>query len=143
SHAVRVDVRIVAATHRSLEAEVAGGRFRGDLFARLAAWQLAVPALRDRREDILLLAGELHARAAGRARLQLTANAAEALLLHDWPYNVRELEQVIATSAVRAGAGGVIRLEHLGPLAARLAGRCGRAAEPVEPEATPDRDALV
>jgi len=148
NHPVRVDVRIIAATHRALEDEVAAGRFRADLFARLAGWQVVVPPLRERREDILLLADELHARTEGGARgrkLELTAHTAEALLLHNWPYNVRELEQVIAVSAVRAG-GGVIRLEHLpGAIAARLGARSTGSPSSIampDPNVLPDRDAL-
>jgi transcriptional regulator with AAA-type ATPase domain len=111
SQAVKVDVRVIAATNRALDDEVASGRFRADLLARLAGWRLPVPPLRDRREDILVLAELFLGRE--NQRLRLTSHAAEALLLHPWPYNVRELEQVMAAAAVRAATGEVIRLEHL------------------------------
>src|SRR5581483_3546986 len=86
------------------------GAFRGDLLARLKGWVIEVPPLRERKLDVLALARLF----LGRQRLQgeLTADAAEALLLHAWPYNVREVEQVIHASAVRA-QGGRIRREHL------------------------------
>jgi len=109
---------------------------------------VTVPPLRERREDILLLAEPWLA--AGGRRLRLTAHAAEALLLHDWPYNVRELEQVIAVAAVRAGSGGVVRLEHLPPaIAAPLARRAPASTPPaplaalVDPSAPPSREALA
>jgi anaerobic nitric oxide reductase transcription regulator len=111
SHPVRVDVRIVAATNRTLEDEVASGRFRADLLARLAGWRIQVPPLRDRREDILVLAELFLGRE--EERFKLTSHAAEALLLHRWRHNVRELEQVMAAAAVRAATAGMIRLEHL------------------------------
>jgi transcriptional regulator with GAF, ATPase, and Fis domain len=118
------DVRIVAATNRDLDAEVLAGRFRGDLLARLAAWRIHVPPLRDRPDDILPLA-KLFLR--GNAS-KFSADAAEALLLHRWPYNVRELEQVIASAMVRGAADArterTIRAEHLPlPLATPLRGR--------------------
>jgi DNA-binding NtrC family response regulator len=105
-----VDVRLVAATHSDLERAVANGGFREDLLARLAAWILRVPPLRDRREDILGLARSLLDRQRGHAGV--SASAAEALLLYDWPRNVRELEQVLTAASIRSG-DGVVRPEHL------------------------------
>jgi transcriptional regulator with GAF, ATPase, and Fis domain len=89
----RVDVRVVATTRRDLEAEVAAGRFRQDLFYRLNVFPIDVPALRDRREDILPLADHFVARR--RDRDPLTDEQRDRLLTYDWPGNVRELEQVI------------------------------------------------
>lgn len=88
-HEVDVDVRVVAATHQDLAARVEDGRFRADLYARLAGVELAVAPLRERREEIL----PLFARFVG-ADVELTADAAEALLVYDWPFNVRELINV-------------------------------------------------
>jgi transcriptional regulator with GAF, ATPase, and Fis domain len=106
----QVDVRIVAATNRNIEGEL-DGQFRGDLFARLSAWTIHVPPLRERKDDVLLLAGGILARHGGST---LSASAAEALLLFDWPFNVRQLENVLAGAAVRAqGTGGALRLAHL------------------------------
>ncbi len=111
SAAKRVDVRVIAATHRDLHADVAKGSFRADLLARLAGWTFAVPPLRERREDILRLAeGIMLTCTIGRP---LAPGAAEALLLHDWPYNVRELRQVLLAAAVRAQRSDALRLEHL------------------------------
>jgi transcriptional regulator with GAF, ATPase, and Fis domain len=89
----RVDVRVVATTRRDLEAEVAAGRFRQDLFYRLNVFPIDVPALRDRRDDILPLAEHFQTR--WRDRDPLTDEQRDRLLTYDWPGNVRELEQVI------------------------------------------------
>jgi len=99
--ATRVDVRVVAATNRDLASEVAAERFRGDLMARLAAWTLTLPPLRERREDVLALADHLWQ---GGGPLRWTADAAEAMVLYDWPWNVRELRQVIDALAIGAGS---------------------------------------
>ncbi len=103
--ALRVDVRILAATNRNLEAEVAGGRFRADLYHRLAVYPIRVPPLRERRPDIPLLAA--HFLDLGRQRLglgpvRLTDDARERLVGADWPGNVRELENVISRGVLRA-----------------------------------------
>ncbi len=127
-----VDVRIVAATLVALDDAVAAGRFRGDLLARLAGWTVTLPPLRAHRDDVLALATAWLATHAPAVRL--SPSAAEALVVHDWPANVRELEHVLAAAAARAG-DDVIRAEHL-PLAiaARLRDR-GRsdAAAPAMP----------
>ena len=94
----RVDVRLVAATNRDLEEEVAAGRFREDLYYRLAVIPLALPALRERRSDIPLLAQHFVQKFASQARRPVTGLSAAAerrLLAHDWPGNVRELENAI------------------------------------------------
>jgi two-component system, NtrC family, response regulator AtoC len=103
-----VDVRIVAATNRDLEAEVRAGRFREDLFYRLAVVTLEVPALRDRPEDLALLVDHLlarHARRLGVVVPAVTAGARAALLAHDWPGNVRELENVLERALILSGEG--------------------------------------
>ena len=118
SRAGNVDVRVVAATNRHPEADVEAGTFRGDLLARLAGWRIRIPALRERKADVLPLARYL----AG-GRLTLTADSAEALLLHMWPWNVRELEQTMAAVRVKAGSGA-LALEHLpAPIRAPLDSR--------------------
>ncbi len=99
----RVDVRIVAATHRDLDAEIAAGRFRADLFYRLRVIEIPMPALRDRREDIPYLVAHFlrKTNVAGRdRRLEITEAALRLLQEHSWPGNVRELENVIARAAV-------------------------------------------
>ncbi|MCX5745655.1 MAG: nitric oxide reductase transcriptional regulator NorR [Proteobacteria bacterium] len=119
---LRVDVRIIAATNRDLPVEVALGRFRADLFHRLSVYPIRVPALRDHRDDISLLAGffldEARMRL-GLGRVRLTATAREALERCDWPGNVRELQHTILRAALRASGGRrrelvVIDVPHLG-----------------------------
>jgi sigma-54 dependent transcriptional regulator, acetoin dehydrogenase operon transcriptional activator AcoR len=98
----QVDVQVIAATHRDLENDVASGAFHAGLYERLAGWVLRVPPLRERREDILDLAYAVLDRWRG-GKLSLSDRAAEALLLYDWPFNVRELEHAIQNAAVHAG----------------------------------------
>jgi DNA-binding NtrC family response regulator len=144
----RVDVRVIAATHRDLAGDVASGAFRADLYARLAGWLLQVPPLRERRDDILELARGVLDRHRG-GKLALSCRAAEALLLHDWPFNVRELENALEAAAVRAD-DSVIRCQHLPPaIAERVLARDGARvrdarAEDLEarPAAPPSEDEL-
>lgn len=101
---IRADVRIVAATNRDLAAQVATGAFREDLFYRLNVVPIALPALRERREDVPLLARHLLDKAAaeGLPRRRLAPEAVAALAAHDWPGNVRELENLMRRLAVLA-----------------------------------------
>jgi transcriptional regulator with GAF, ATPase, and Fis domain len=124
-----VDVRVVAATLRDLDAAVRQDRFRADLFNRLAGWRIEVPALRQRRCDIVAIATRFLTR---HGSLALTVDAAEALTLHDWVGNVRELERVIAAAAVRAQAAKLdLDLIHLPPqLSQKLSDRASTA--PIE-----------
>ncbi|MBV8616265.1 MAG: sigma-54-dependent Fis family transcriptional regulator [Acetobacteraceae bacterium] len=95
---VKVDVRVLSATNRDLHAEIAAGRFREDLFYRLAVVPLRLPALRDRREDVPALARYFLARSAetsGMPRRELSADAMAALQAYDWPGNVRQLRNVM------------------------------------------------
>jgi transcriptional regulator of acetoin/glycerol metabolism len=139
---VKVDVRVVAATHRDLGAMVAGGAFRADLLARLDGASVHLPPLRERRADIGVLVGALLQRVAGRraGTIRFDARAALALALHAWPANVRELEQCIARAV--AAADDVIGVEHL---PAAVAGTLDRhATVPAEGDGEPPRlrDAL-
>jgi anaerobic nitric oxide reductase transcription regulator len=98
---------VVAATNRDLAAEVAAGRFRADLYHRLAVYPILLPPLRDRRDDIGVLAGYLldqHRTRVGATSLVLEADALAALTRCDWPGNVRELDHVLARAALRATA---------------------------------------
>jgi DNA-binding NtrC family response regulator len=100
---IEVDVRVVAATHRRLEDEVAAGRFREDLYYRLKVVEIALPALRERPEDLAALAQRFLAQLAerlGRSAKSLTPGALAALARHRWPGNVRELRNVLEQAAV-------------------------------------------
>jgi two-component system NtrC family response regulator len=106
----RVDVRIVAATHRDLRIEAGHGRFRHDLMYRLDVIRIVVPPLRARRDDIAELAERFWREATARlgSRATLQADTVSALTAYDWPGNVRELQNVIASLAVRSPRRGVV-----------------------------------
>ena len=98
SESVQVDVRVVASTNKNLEEEIEHGNFREDLFYRLNVIPFAVPPLRDRREDIPLLADHFlreFTMAYGRKPKELTEEAYRVLMEHHWPGNVRELKNLI------------------------------------------------
>jgi two-component system response regulator HydG len=102
---LKVDVRIVAATNRDLLAEVEAGRFRQDLYYRLNVVALVLPPLRDREEDIPLLAAHFLKRFAetnGKRIKGFTPEAMDRLLKHPWPGNVRELENAVERAVVLA-----------------------------------------
>jgi DNA-binding NtrC family response regulator len=105
SEAVPVDVRVVSATHRPLEAEIERGNFRADLFFRLQVVTIEIPPLRERREDIPALAEAFARQAAERYNLpprRISPSALRRLIEHDWPGNVRELRNTIERAAVLA-----------------------------------------
>jgi len=111
-----VDVRVVAATNRDLAAEVAAGRFREDLYYRLDVFPIEIPPLRERLEDIPLLAEHFAALArirVGRPSFRLTPGDLEALCRYQWPGNVRELANVIERAAILSPEGRRIDLEAL------------------------------
>jgi two-component system response regulator HydG len=111
----QVDVRIVAATNRDLAAEVRAGRFREDLFYRLDVVTVRLPALRDRREDVPLLAASFLRTLAERNRREVsgfTDAALQALAAYDWPGNVRELEHAVERAVVLC-RGDAIGVEDL------------------------------
>jgi DNA-binding NtrC family response regulator len=111
---VKVDLRVVAATHRDLAALADEEKFRPDLLARLDGAAIVLPPLRERREDFALIASALIEKIAGElARdVAFSADAARMLLLHDWPLNVRELEKCLA-SALLLARGGRVEQEHV------------------------------
>jgi two-component system response regulator HydG len=103
TQAVPVDVRIVAATNRDLEEEITRGAFRSDLYYRLNVIQLHLPPLRERREDIALLANHFltgSAKESGGQPLRLSEEALALLVKYDWPGNVRELENALERARV-------------------------------------------
>jgi DNA-binding NtrC family response regulator len=142
----RVDVRIVAATHRNLEDAVREGRFREDLFYRLNVIPIWIPPLRERVVDVAGLAQSLLercARDAGRAELRFDAAALDRLAAHDWPGNVRELCNIVERLVVFSddaviGAEAVdLELARSAPPQAR------RSARLVDRRADAERDAVV
>jgi DNA-binding NtrC family response regulator len=114
THSIDVDVRVISATHRDLQAEIAAGRFREDLYYRLRVVTLELPPLREHKEDLALLAeaflSQLGARHNHRARLSRAAM--DLLRAYDWPGNVRELRNALERSLVLC-AGDEIRAEDL------------------------------
>ncbi|MDZ7841953.1 MAG: nitrogen regulation protein NR(I) [Gammaproteobacteria bacterium] len=127
---IEVDVRIIAATHQDLERSVAEGRFREDLFHRLNVIRLDLPPLRDRREDIPLLAGHFLAASARELQVetrQLTPEAAAVVAAHDWPGNVRQLENMCRWITVMAPSQQVTREDLPAELRREEQGDAGRA----------------
>jgi DNA-binding NtrC family response regulator len=117
TEAVKVDARVIAATHRDLRAEAAAGRFREDLFYRLHVFPIRLPPLRERLEDIPLLTAHFvdkHARAFRREVTAVEPDALRVLTAYRWPGNVRELENAIER-AVAVTQGTAIRPEDLPP----------------------------
>ncbi len=143
---IRVNVRIVSATNRDLEALLAAGRLREDFYYRIKVVSLLVPPLRERREDIPLLVAHFLSRpgpgggAGAAAAPEVSQEAMEILLRHDWPGNVRELENALEHARV-LGRDGVIRPEHLPPEIRRPAPRSSLRELPAHSEA--EREAIL
>jgi transcriptional regulator with GAF, ATPase, and Fis domain len=112
SDVFRVDARVIAATNVNLEEKVSRGEFRDDLYYRLSVFPIELPPLRERGEDILLLAREFTARF-GEGSITLSQSAEAALTRHLWPGNVRELRHVIERACILADGLGVLDSEHL------------------------------
>ena len=110
----KVDVRVIAATNSDLENAVKQGRFREDLYFRLNVLRLSLPPLRDRGNDILLLARRFLAEAAAKAgrKMALSADAEAVLLTCRWPGNVRQLQNEMQRVAALC-AGGEVRVKDL------------------------------
>jgi transcriptional regulator with PAS, ATPase and Fis domain len=116
ARARKVDVRLVAATNRALDDEVVRGRFREDLYYRLAVFRIAVPPLRDRLEDVVPLAQHFlrrHGAREGKRGCHLSREVADLLLAHPWPGNVRELENEMHHALALAESAETISLRHL------------------------------
>jgi DNA-binding NtrC family response regulator len=114
---IKVDVRVIATTNRHLEESVARKEFRQDLFFRLNVVPILVAPLRERREDIQLLADQFRQRFARKHGIEVhgLSNACNAALQkHDWPGNVRELQNVIERAVILCNEGGVLEPAHLG-----------------------------
>ena len=128
---IKSDFRLLAATHRNLADEVKAGRFREDLFFRIAVFELSLPALRDRREDIPALAATLLAEASGRRNVEIDGPALAVLTAYGWPGNVRELSNAMQRALV-ASNGRRITTEDLPDRV--------RASKPIEAETSPQPD---
>jgi len=116
THAMSVDVRVIAATNKNLEEEIAKGNFREDLFYRLNVIPFYVPPLRDRKEDIPLLARDFlraFGREYGRSRLDIAEDAIELLKQYHWPGNVRELKNLIERVLILNPQAPRIERKHL------------------------------
>jgi DNA-binding NtrC family response regulator len=135
---VKVDVRVIAATNRDLEAAYKNGTFRKDLYFRLNVVTLYVPALRERRSDTPMLVHWFLERYAPGSELHVTSAAMRALMQYEWPGNVRELENCVER-AVALGNGQIIDLGDLPPAIASGAA-AAPAIAPVEGATVPDPD---
>ncbi|MFG1401832.1 sigma 54-interacting transcriptional regulator [Xanthobacter sediminis] len=116
SEARKVDVRLVAATNVDLRRAIAEGRFRADLYYRLATYPVVIPPLRERKPDIPLLVAALIEKIGPSYHKQVRGvsdRALRALMAHDWPGNVRELQNLVERGILLAPAGGQIEVEHL------------------------------
>jgi transcriptional regulator with GAF, ATPase, and Fis domain len=114
SHSRKVDVRVIAATHRDLELEVVEGRFRSDLYYRLSVFPIRIPPLRERREDIPLLVWHLihkWQRAMHRHIKRVPTETMQALERYSWPGNVRELENVIERALIHSTGSALMLLD--------------------------------
>ena len=117
STTIDVDVRVLATTNRNLRDEIAAGRFREDLYYRLAVVPLIIPPLRDRREDVPLLVDHFLKGSAARLAkepCEIEPDAMELLVGHEWPGNVRELENIVTRASV-LNVGSAIRADEIRP----------------------------
>ena len=131
----KVDVRVIAATNRNLRELVREGSFRADLYHRLSVYPIPIPPLRERGNDVMLLAGrflEQNRTRLGLRSLRLSSAADEALRRYRWPGNVRELEHVISRAALKALSRGARRSDIV-TLDADLLDLDAGTASPVEP----------
>jgi DNA-binding NtrC family response regulator len=138
--AIEVDVRILAATHRDLEAMVEEGTFRQDLFFRLNVLSVSIPALRERAVDVPLLVNALWMRLHGGQPPEFTPDAMQRLMEYRWPGNVRELENVLERLIVLGVSH--VTVEHLPAEIAIRAAVPGRAGTLREAEEAAIRRAL-
>ena len=144
---IAVDIRVVTATNKDLERAVEAGEFRQDLYYRIAAFPIVIPPLRERREDIPLLARHLldkHAARADKSISGISTAAMRLLLQYDWPGNVRELENAIER-AVLLETAAVLQAGSLPPRLAPIIAAAGErsTAAAVLPLAEVERQALV
>jgi len=129
---ITVDVRVIASTNKDLDEEISRGNFREDLFYRLNVIPFSVPPLRERKEDVVLLARHFlkeFSAAYGRRQREITDDAVETLMRYAWPGNVRELRNVIERIVIMNPTTTRFDPKHLPPLLHRDGGRRGSGAE--------------
>ena len=127
------DVRVISATNRDLRADIEEQRFRADLYYRLSVVPIEVPPLRDRREDIPLLAWHFVRKfetLLGKTIRRIPAPLVDALIAYDWPGNVRELANVIERAMILSSGDALVMSDALAPKGASLTGRPESGAEP-------------
>ena len=130
---IAIDVRVIAATNRDLERQVAENTFREDLYYRLSVIPVTVPPLRDRREDVALLVNHFlrkYAPGAGKSIARVSADSLSALASYEWPGNVRQLENTIER-AVALGTGEELQVELPAERPRARAAAAGVGADPV------------
>ena len=129
----QVDVRIVTATNRNLEAEVSAGRFRQDLYYRLQVFPVRIPPLRERRDDIPLLGGHFlkrYSHELGKQVAGFSQQTMELMMAYEWPGNVRELENEVQRLVIQSDPGSYIMAEHLSPRIRNIEGLLDRIKAP-------------
>jgi DNA-binding NtrC family response regulator len=138
---IKVDVRVVAATNKDLQAEIAAGRFREDLYYRLAVVPIELPPLRARREDIPVLVEHLIGQVCAdndRRRKRVAPSAMTLIMQHDWPGNVRELKNVVERLAILTGDAEVITEADVGDALPRV-----KSVKPDLVRGTPFKDLVA
>src|SRR5215813_9135231 len=141
---IPVDVRICSASHQNLERLVSQQLFREDLFGRISGFSITLPSLRQRREDLGLIISTLLQRASARRTVVFERRAARAILLYQWPRNIRELEKCLE-AALALADNGPIAVEHL-PASIRGSGEAAEVATPASGKQSDDdaqREKLV
>jgi len=139
---VRVDVRVICATNKDLEEEVGAGRFREDLYYRLCVVPITLPPLRDRIDDLPLLAEfivEKESATSGGRLVSLSPEVIRLFMAHDWPGNIRELQNVLRFAFIKC-TSGVITRDHLPPTFRKLA---DEATTPTQTRAGLTEEALA
>src|SRR6185369_9638650 len=112
----QIDIRIIAATHKDLNAEVQKGNFRQDLYYRLNVLEIRVPSLRERIEDLPVLTEHLVQKIGAklnRSSIRIDDGFLEKILSYQWPGNIRELQNVIERAIIRSGENGVLTADLL------------------------------
>lgn len=145
SRTIRLDIRVVATTNRDIQSFVDDGRFREDLYFRLNVFPLRIPALADRREDILPLARRVlkkYGEAAARPQLQLSAEAERQLTAYSWEGNIRELENVMQRAVILAAGPAILAADLMLDAGSSLAEQVARVNDAASDEGDADMRSL-